>query len=260
MQWWAACGTNQRPPAPADGAGEAVRSPVDAADLVPRERSSAVEVKVRGRAYDFVAGWGHPVVGATVTCPDRPGLEAVTDADGLFTLEGLHPGDVASFRMTHSDYAVVQTAALTVGAEGLEEVTFQAPALDMYALVQGMLGIEPEPDRCQIAATVTTLADSERGFGPTHGEPGVTVAIAPALDGPAMGPVYWKVLPNYWIVPDPELTETTEDGGVIFLNVLPGRYVLDAHKPGALFSVVQVDCAPGVLVNAAPPHGLQLQE
>ena len=32
------------------------------------------------------------------------------------------------------------------------------------------------------------------------------------------------------------------------------------YKPGASFSVVHLDCAPGVLVNAAPPYGLQLQE
>ena len=245
--------------------GPQTTSETTAQDTVRWEAAAEAEtaavhlVPVTGYAYDFVKGWTSHVAGGSVTCTQRPDLETTTDEEGRWLLEGFVPGEIVGFRFSHSDYALIQTGNLEVGLQGIEEVRFQAPHLDMFSFVQGLLGVVPDPERCQMATTVTTLPDPETGYGPTHGEAGATVTISPPLDEAALGPVYWRVLPNYWIVPDFELTETTEDGGVLFVNVLPGEYTLEAHKAGAEFSIVKVTCSSGLLVNAAPPHALQLQ-
>jgi hypothetical protein len=57
--------------------------------------------------------------------------------------------------------------------------------------------------------------------------------------------------------PDTSLTVTSIDGGVILANIPPGEYTLTATKQGKQFSTVAVRCRAGLLVNAAPPHGLQ---
>ncbi|MEZ5177206.1 MAG: hypothetical protein R2746_02700 [Acidimicrobiales bacterium] len=62
------------------------------------------------------------------------------------------------------------------------------------------------------------------------------------------------------IFPDASLTETTVDGGVLFVNVAPGTYTLTARKDGAVIREVEVSCRAGVLTNAAPPWGLQVLE
>jgi hypothetical protein len=44
---------------------------------------------------------------------------------------------------------------------------------------------------------------------------------------------------------------------VIFANVSVGEYTISATKPGTSFSPAVIRCRPGVLVNAAPPNGIQ---
>ena len=88
-----------------------------------------------------------------------------------------------------------------------------------------------------------------------HGEEGATVTIEPAIPV-EQGPIYF----GSNVIPDPDLTETTDDGGVLFYNVPPGRYTLEANKKGVTFESVTMECRAGVLVNASPPYGLQALE
>jgi hypothetical protein len=85
-----------------------------------------------------------------------------------------------------------------------------------------------------------------------HGEAGATVTVEPALP-PEHGPIYF----NAAVIPDPSLTETSEDGGVLFVDVPPGTYTLHAQKDGVIFEDTLMQCEAGVLVNASPPYGLQ---
>ncbi len=71
--------------------------------------------------------------------------------------------------------------------------------------------------------------------------------------GAEHGPVYF----NKDVLPEPGLTETSVDGGVVWTNVPPGNYVLRANKTDVEFEEVRIWCRPNVLVNAAPPKGLQ---
>jgi hypothetical protein len=59
------------------------------------------------------------------------------------------------------------------------------------------------------------------------------------------------------VLPDRSLTQTSDDGGVLFIQVPPGDYVWTAHKAGAVFSRIRMKCRAGYLVNASPPKGLQ---
>ena len=59
------------------------------------------------------------------------------------------------------------------------------------------------------------------------------------------------------MLPDPSLVETSDDGGVLFIQVPPGEYVWTAYKPDVLFTRVKMKCRVGFLVNASPPWGLQ---
>jgi hypothetical protein len=59
------------------------------------------------------------------------------------------------------------------------------------------------------------------------------------------------------VIPDRDLTETSEDGGVLYTNVPVGTYVMRASKDGVTFEETTMKCEAGVLVNASPPYGLQ---
>ena len=58
------------------------------------------------------------------------------------------------------------------------------------------------------------------------------------------------------ILPDYTLKQTSLDGGVLFVNVPPGDYVLRAFKEGTAFPEVRVRCDAGMFVNASPPKGM----
>jgi hypothetical protein len=135
---------------------------------------------------------------------------------------------------------------------GLDRITFQAVMPTIYMLLADMLAITPDPERCQLVTTVTRIGKSIYDDG-AHGESGATVTIDPPLPA-ELGPIYF----NASVRPDRTLTETSEDGGVLYVNVPPGEYTWTAHKDGVAFTQLKMQCRAGVLVNASPPRGLQV--
>ena len=116
-----------------------------------------------------------------------------------------------------------------------------------------MLGIDPNGPQCHVVTTVSVAAiqglsfEQFVAFG-AHGEAGATVASKPELPGP----IYF----NEQVLPDPTLTATSRDGGVLFLNVPSGVHTLRATHPAHKFAKVRATCAPGRFINASPPWGL----
>lgn len=215
-------------------------------------------VTVGGHAFDF--GAGGTIEGATISVLEQPELSTTTLADGSWTIEGLRVGDEASFVLDHADYAPIQTGTHAMPEGGIDNMTFQAPTYDMYELLATFVDVDPapNPDYCQIATTVTRRGNSLYDETPgTHGEPGATVTIEPAR---GIGPVYFNLSDYKTIWPDWDLTETTDDGGVLFLDLPPGDYTLTAHKDGTVFAQTVHKCRGGVVVNASPPWGLQALE
>ena len=58
------------------------------------------------------------------------------------------------------------------------------------------------------------------------------------------------------VIPDRTLTQTSNDGGVLWLDVPAGVYRFSARHPSDRFASFIATCEPGRLVNANPPQGL----
>lgn len=217
--------------------------------------AGATTASVSGHAFDFSLGGGR-IEGAYVTILEDPTRCVRTGRDGFFRFDGLTVGADVTLAMHDPRFPLIHTGTHTVPAEGIERLTFQAPTHRMYRLLATAVAITPRATRCQIAATVTEIGRSIYTTDwPSHGEAGATVTLTPAR---AMvdGPVYFQYYES-GIIPERQLTETSRDGGVLFLNVEPGEYVLSASKAGVRFRSVRVRCIAGALVNASPPWSIQ---
>ena len=81
-----------------------------------------------------------------------------------------------------------------------------------------------------------------------HGVAGATASTVPALPSP----IYF----NESVIPDPSLTETSIDGGIIWTEVPSGNYTVTAQSPTTRFASFRATCRDGRIVNANPPWGL----
>lgn len=206
-------------------------------------------ITISGDAFAF--GPGTMIPNATVSVLEHPNVSTTTDDAGHFALE-LPAGSAATFVLDKAGYPRIYTKTFTLPDAGtLERVTFQVPDDPTFAALATIVDIEPDPATCQLASTVTRIGKSLYDAG-AHGEAGATVTIEPALP-PEHGPVYF----NAQVIPQKDLTETSDDGGILYTNVPPGTYVLRAHKDGVEFVDVTIRCDADVLVNPSPPHGLQ---
>lgn len=216
--------------------------------------TSTQVASVSGDAIPFNIGNTKRLAGATVWVLERPEKRMVTGEDGHFAFDGIPVGSEATLVLEKAGYHPIQTGTHRVPAEGLRLVTFQVVSDEVFDAFAGVVGIAPDPGACQVATTVTRVGRSLYDPG-AHGEAGATVTIDPPLPA-ANGPIYF----NSNVVPDRSRTETSDDGGVVFVNVPPGVYVLEADKPGVEFLPVTITCRAGLLVNASPPWGLQALE
>lgn len=213
---------------------------------------------VVGHAFIFGPNsTGLSLEGATVAVAESPTVSTTVAADGSFAFD-VASGGPTSFSLKQPGFHDNQSATITVGTDGIAMLGFQAPADEGFDMLANIVRITPDPAKCQISSTVSRAGTDPYG-GDGLGEVGATVAIDPAPSG-ALGPVYFAYSgsPGSSVIyPDPTLTETSRDGGVIYANVPVGEYTLTATKAGVTFSKVTIWCRAGVLVNAAPPNGLQ---
>lgn len=207
-------------------------------------------VSVTGNVFVFPFGKNLP--DADITILEVSGKSCITDEDGGFRFDGLEQGSDVTFVMNHPRHPRAQTATFALGSEDLEEVTFQVPDFLIYNFLAFILKEQPAEENCQIVSTVTEKGKSLYNSWLRHGVEGATVHISPKLPE-SRGPVYFSDL----VLPDRSRTETSVDGGVIFVNVPPGDYRLTATKEGHSFFSACIKCTPGTLVNASPPWGLQ---
>ncbi len=213
------------------------------------DTSTAEQVLVTGDAFAF--GPGTMIPNAAISVLELPDASTTSDDAGHFELT-LPAGAEATFVLEKAGYPKIYTKTFTLPDSGtLERVSFQVPDDATFAALASIVMIEPDPATCQLASTVTRVGKSIYDDG-AHGEAGATVTIEPALPA-ENGPVYF----NASVIPQPSLTETSDDGGVLYTNVPAGTYVLHASKAGVEFVDVTIRCDAGVLVNPSPPYGLQ---
>lgn len=232
--------------------GPTTPTPIDA-DMAPPHGPTGPLASASGRAHVFGPGGGD-LLGARVSVAEAPGLTTTIGANGDFSLR-VPSGGECSFVLHQPGFHDSQTAALPVPEKGIEQIGFQAPTDKTYDLLVAITGLEPDDGRCQIATTVSRAGTEPYG-GAGLGEPDAIVSITPPLPA-EQGPIYFRYVSEAVIYPDRKLSATTIDGGVLFTNVPPGEYVLRADKPGKRFSTVKLRCRAGMLVNAAPPWGIQ---
>lgn len=206
-------------------------------------------VTVSGDAFDFV---GPMIKNAKISVLEDPSRSTTSDTSGHFVLDDIPVGSELTLVLDHPDYMPIQTATHTIDEGGLDRITFQAVMPVIYMLLADMIAVTPDPERCQLVTTVTRVGKSLYDEG-AHGEAGATVMIDPPLPA-EHGPIYF----NASVRPDRALTETSEDGGVLYVNVPPGEYTWTAHKSGVTFTQLAIRCRAGLLVNASPPRGLQV--
>jgi hypothetical protein len=193
---------------------------------------------------------GGPLAEAEIYVLEHPDIRTTSDQDGRFELADVPAGDVTLVMVGTPSFPENQLGTHTLGSADLDDVDFQAVSGGVYNIFASLAGADPDPALCQVSSTVTRWFEGE--LPTVHGEPGATATIDPALpDGRSV--IYF----NPDVLPTPGLTETSVDGGVVWTNVSPGEYVLRADKDDVEFKEVRIKCRAGVLVNAAPPRGLQ---
>lgn len=210
---------------------------------------------ITGHAFVFGPNsTGLTLGGATVSVTESPNVTATVATDGTFTIEA-PSGGPATFSVAQEGFFPNQSATLDITSDGIAMLGFQIPTHDTVDLLATLVRVTVDPTRCQISTTVSRAGTEPYG-GDALGVEGATVTIDPPLPA-SSGPIYFA----YGTVPFPDraLTATSIDGGVVFTNVPVGEYTLSAAKDGLTFSTVDVRCRAGVLVNAAPPHGIQQQ-
>lgn len=218
-----------------------------------KAKANPVLAPVKGTAAPFNDAVTGRIEGATISVLEHPDMKMTTGADGLFSFDGIYSGEEVTLLLEHPDWPTTQTGTHPVPEAGIEDLTFQVPTKPIYAALASIVQITPDPTKCQMVTTVTRKGGTILAPG-AHGEAGVTVTVAPELPK-EHGPVYF----NASVLPDKSLTESSEDGGVLFTNVPPGEYVWSGHKAGATLNDVKFKCRAGVLVNASPPRGMNVQ-
>lgn len=221
------------------------------------ESGSDATFSISGNAFSFAPpGFegGGRIEGGTVSVLEMPEHSTTTVEDGYFILEDLPANQEITLVLEAEGFPTTHTQTFTLTDSDIEEVTFQVPNLGLYDGLALIIGATIDPDKCQLVSTVTILGGSLYLPG-AHGEAGATVAIDPP-DENADGPIYF----NEDVIPDRSWTETSSDGGIVFVNTEPGDYILTASKDGVVFESVKLKCRAGVLANASPPHALQVIE
>lgn len=206
---------------------------------------------VSGDAIPFDRGPDGRIEGADVSILEHPEFRMTTGADGHFEFTGVPVGSDVTLVMEHPQYYPIQTGTIELGPEGAERITFQAVTYAIFDAFAAIVEVDPDETKCQMVTTVTRVGKSIYDPG-AHGEEGAVVTLDPPLPA-EHGPVYF----NTQVIPDFALDETSDDGGVVFMQVPPGDYVWTATKPGVEFTQVRMKCRAGILVNASPPWGLQ---
>lgn len=217
--------------------------------------SDTLLVSVSGDAIPFNVSPDARIEGALITVLEHPEMQMTTGPDGHFHFDGLEAGSEVTLLLEHPDYHPIQTGTIELGPYGAERITFQAVDYLTYYGLGLMLWLIPD-DRncCQMVTTVTRVGKSLYDAG-AHGEEGATVTLDPPLPS-GHGPFYF----NSEVYPDRSLTEASDDGGALFVQIPPGTYTWTAHKEGMEFTQVKMKCRPGWLINASPPWGLQALE
>ena len=208
------------------------------------------------------------VAGARVWIAELPVtrlLNIRSDADGRWGFKAVKVSGAPlrmSFVYELAGYPTTKSQVFEIGDGGVTDVAVQFPTEAYFIAAKGQIEQQigaligaPYSLRNVLVTTVGKAWASMYSTELPHGDPGVQVGITPAIQFPvSLGPVYF----NEAVAPDPTLTSTSVDGGVLFGNLASGRQTITASKApftyDALSFVVQDHIE---LYVASPPHATQ---
>jgi hypothetical protein len=211
-------------------------------------------VTIKGTAYRFNDPEGIP--GAKIRAAGAPGAEATSRPDGSYALEVPDDTKVTPYIEAEGYHRIYLQTFYTDGRD-VRKVNFQTPSEDVYMALADLLDVRldesGDPARCAIVSTASTFKVRDLSFAEfvafgAHGVPGATSSTKPSLGDP----IYF----NKDVIPDPSLTETSRDGGIIWTEVPRANYKVRAEHPRKGFATFRATCRDGRIVNANPPWGL----
>jgi len=167
-----------------------------------------------------------------------------------------------SFVYQLDGYTTTKSQVFQVGDSGITDLAVQFSTAAYFAAAKGQIeqqigGLIGAPYTLNNVLVTTVGKSWASMYSPQlpHGDPGAQVSISPAIAFPAsLGPVYF----NESVSPDPTLSSTSVDGGVLFGNLATGSYTVTAAKAPFTYSpltfIVESDIG---LYVASPPHATQ---
>jgi hypothetical protein len=212
------------------------------------------KVLIKGTAYTFDNQ--EPIAGATIRTRGAHGASATSGADGRYRLRVPEGTKVTPYIEAEGHHGIYLQTFFTRDRD-LKRVNFQVPTIPTYFALATLLDVELDENgdlaRCAIVSTASTkrirgLSFAEFVAYGAHGVAGATASTRPRVPGP----VYF----NDSVIPDPSLTETSIDGGIIWTEVPRGSYKAKTKHPGKRFASFRAACRDGRVVNANPPWGL----
>ncbi len=192
-------------------------------------------------------------------------LRIYSDADGSWGVDLLKEQGTPlhlSFVYEKAGYQTTKSQVFEIGDAGTDDVAVQFPTQAYYAaaktqIEQQIAGLIGAPYALSNVLVTTVGKSWASMYSPLlpHGDPGVVVAIAPGAPFPAsLGPIYF----NSAVSPDPMLTSTSVDGGVLFGNLAPGAHTVTASKAPFTYAPITFVVESGIaLYVASPPHATQ---
>ena len=188
-----------------------------------------------------------------------------SDANGKWSFNAIKLQGVPlhlSFVYELAGYTTTKSQVFEVGDGGITDLAVQFPTAAYYAAAKGQIEQQigaligaPYPLANVLVTTVGKAWASMYSPALPHGDPGAVVSISPAVAFPAsLGPVYF----NEAVAPDPTLTSTSVDGGVLYGNLASGSYVVTASKAPFSYAALTFVVEDGItLYVASPPHATQ---
>lgn len=159
------------------------------------------------------------------------------------------------------DRALIKSNVHRVASSDITDIAMQMPdeLFLYYAKTQlengigDMIGASYAIENLVVATVGKSWASI---YDPTlpHGDPEAQVVVTPALSTPLSGPIYF----DETVTPNPTITATSVDGGVLVNNLTPGAYTMTAVKDPFEYDEIEFIVDPDVrLYVASPPHAIQ---
>jgi hypothetical protein len=192
-----------------------------------------------------------------------PELSAPVALDGSYEIEVPDNENVTLYIDPPETYVRTYLQTFHTSGEDIEKAHFQMPREWHYNAFSALLEIPRDKDGaledCVVVSTfsiheardATTFDPGFKDVYP-HGLPDSTATITPRL-GETKGATYFDFEPL--ILPNKDRTASSLDGGVLFTEVPPGYYWLEADHPTERLAPFLAHCENGRVINASPPWG-----